>query len=142
MQPEERNGVTLTENEREALHGVLTWLGSHPQPVLNWHAEQSLGYPEYDERVHDVRRALSAKFWLHYEYVEVLRAVGSEGLFPPPDRIAEMKLEELCAAMTAFHRGERFADGHMGRLIENGAALALVNRALAFCEAFLGTSST
>jgi len=134
----ERNGKTLTEKDRQALLAVVPWLESDPQPELEWKTDQAFAYPEYDERVHQVASALGSEYWTDVQYMKVLRTVCPDTFSPGPELIEKMTLEQLCAAITAFQRGERFSNGHMGSQITSGAALALVKRALQVCDAILG----
>lgn len=87
---------------------------------------ETVAFPwaEYDDIVRDFVDAARRECWLDYDYVpeEVERLIESE------EAIAAATLPQLQAMLTYFVRGERFCDGHWGRLIEGGHVRRILER--------------
>lgn len=128
-----RPGTTVTRPERsptpEELEAVAVlrrlahqrveavWRGG-PQPDGTIH----FPWPDYDPRVWDGLEAVQAVVGVDSQYRPELAAPGQ---FGPIERYTR---DELASLFTWVVRGERFGDGHVNSLIQDGTLAALLDR--------------
>ncbi|MDE0407360.1 MAG: DUF6508 domain-containing protein [Alphaproteobacteria bacterium] len=105
-------------------------------PIKSVHSKDADGeivafpWPEYDQTVEDFLRVARRDCWIDRGYVpaEVAKLIESE------EAIRQATLPQVRAMITYFVRGERFSDGHWGRMIEGGYVRRILER-LAALEA-------
>ncbi len=100
------------------------------RPIREWQGGEYVGdaitmpWPEYEKVVNQFMEVASKNCWCDYQYVPEEASKMLEDL----DRIESASLAEIKTMLTFCIRGERFSDGHVGSMIEEGKIGALLKR--------------
>lgn len=100
------------------------------RPIREWKGGEKIDnaitmpWPDYEQVVVEFIEAASRDCWCDYQYVpeEASEMLGN------PARIERASVEEIKTMLTFCIRGERFCDGHVGAMIEEGKIEALLKR--------------
>ncbi len=84
----------------------------------------TMPWPEYDEVVKEFFRLASKECWTDYNYP----LEDAIGMIRNEDFVKSADLDQIKTMLTFCVRGERFADGHWGRMIECGNIRRLLQR--------------
>ena len=95
----------------------------------------SVSFPHaiYDPLVHEFMQKASQDCWCDFEYS---RATSGQPLNDPA-HVAIASIDEIKSMLTWCIRGERFCDGHVGAMIEEGKIRMLLERLIVLREKLL-----
>lgn len=100
-------------------------------PVESWEGGKkgadgvfTMPYPKYNPLVEEFFHVLGSDHWLDYEYSP--EQAGE--MLKKTDLIKTASLSQVKTMLTFCLRGERFADGHWGEMIEKGHIRRLLER--------------
>lgn len=113
-----------TVEQFDELLGYLSVLyGGGFKPIRRWGGGDKtdkgvfiMPWPEYEEAVRRFYRAAAKQCWADHDYIS--KNVGEA--IRDPQRVACATLEEIESMLSWCVHGERFCDGHWGRVIEEG----------------------
>ena len=118
--------------EIETLTAYLPRLYSEGfMPVESWSGGEkqkdgsiSMPYPTYNPVVEEFFRLVSSEGWLDYEYnpEQAYQMLKDENL------VRTASLSQIKTMLTFCVRGERFSDGHWGRMIQESYIRKLLER--------------
>lgn len=127
-----RNTDLPTLQEIEKLTAYLPRLYADGfEPITSWSGGEkqqdgsfSVPYPNYNSTVEEFFRLIASDHWLDYEYdpEKAYQMLKDENL------IKTASLPQIKTMLTFCVRGERFADGHWGEMIEQGYIRRLLER--------------
>jgi len=121
-----------TYQEMQALVAFLPRL--YPEgfePVSKWNGgdrsqdgSYQLPWPECNPVVEDFYRLVATEYWLDYGY----RPAEAAGMIGYEEFVRSASLSQVKTMLTYCLRGERFADGHWGDMIERGYIRNILER--------------
>ena len=130
------NGSTMTKTRRPTLRQIRELVAFLPQlypegftPIKRWHTHNKDGglcfpWPEYDELVKKFFQAASGEWWCDHTYDPDKAGLMLEN----EGAIKTATLSHVKTMLTYCVRGERFCDGHWGRMITEGHIRRLLER--------------
>ena len=83
-----------------------------------------MAFPEYDEAVKAFIKAASRECWADYDY----QVVDATQMLNNEETVKNADLNRIKTMLTFCVRGERFCDGHWGKMIQEGHVLRLLQR--------------
>ena len=120
-----------THEEIETLTSYLPRLYAEGfSPVESWgggkmnDGSMTLPYPNYHPLVHEFFGHVASDGWLDYEY----NPEQANRMLRDENTVKTASLEQIQTMLTFCLRGERFADGHWGEMIEKGYIRQLLER--------------
>lgn len=119
--PEEIEGLTafLPRLYSEGFVSIESWSGGKQEDD-----SLTLPYPSYNRVVEEFFRSVGRGCWLDYEY----RPEQAGKMLKDEDLIKTASLAQIRTMLTFCLRGERFADGHWGEMIDQGYIRRLLER--------------
>lgn len=93
-------------------------------PVKEWHGKEISMYPEYKKDVVKFMDMCHQNCWVDCDY----DLKKPEIILKDMVLIKSASLEEIKALLTFCNRGERFCDGHIASMFENGVIKSIINR--------------
>lgn len=84
----------------------------------------TLPYPKYDPLVEEFFNHVSSDGWLDYQY----NPDHAYTMLKDEQAVKKASLEQIRNMLTFCVRGERFADGHWGHMIEKGYIRRILER--------------
>ena len=104
-------------------------------PIKKWHGgvgkrkdSITMPWPEYEEIVEEFFRVASGECWSDHEY----RPDEAGRMLRDHNAVKNATLSQVKTMLTYCVRGERFCDGHWGKMIESGHLRRLLERLAEF----------
>jgi hypothetical protein len=117
----------MNEQDRLAhqkIDELLQFLPAFEEPDRLFIKKWEHYHPVYAADVTQFVRLASDPWWMNTGY-----QLNQAGQMLADDAVVQSaSLEQIKTMLTYFVRGERFSDGHWGRLLENGRVQALLHR--------------
>lgn len=100
-------------------------------PIIKWHGGSTgedrgfvWPYPEYETVVKEFFKVAYNECWRDYKY----RAEEARQMFEDEGAVESADLNQIKTMLTYCVRGERFCDGHWGKMITSGNIRRLLQR--------------
>lgn len=110
--------------EMDELISYLPQLYPNGIAIKTYTVPEGTHWPLYFDVVNDFYRAIAKDCWNDFDYLNN----GAELMLDNEPYIARASLADIQTLLTYCSRGERFCDGHNGRMIEKGHVLSILRR--------------